>query len=189
MVRALAGGWQFSSIFSYGSGGPLAITGSGCTAPGQGTCMPDVNPNFSGSARINGSFGKGITAANMGAIQYLDPHAFSAPGVYPSNAPSGSVTISKIGTASRTQPLGLWSPSHYNIDASLRRTFNITQERVKFVFEVDCLNVPNKVEFGGISTGWADPTIASNAAAAAKFGTVGSARGNRDFQLAGRINF
>ena len=79
-------------------------------------------------------------------------------------------------------------PSTYELDASLRRTFNLT-ERVKFIFEVTCLNVPNKVTFGGISTAWVDPTASPTAAAASNFGTVGSAKGNRDFQLAGRVNF
>jgi hypothetical protein len=92
LVRALAGGWQFSSIFTYGSGVPLAITYSGCTAPGQGQCMPDVNPNFSGPARINKNWGKGITAAKLGAsptkggIQYIDIN-FSVPNNFGTTAP------------------------------------------------------------------------------------------------------
>ena len=181
LVRALAGGWQFSSIFTYGSGTPMAVTYAGCTAPLQGQCMPDLNSSFSGSARKNGSFGKGITAANLGAVQYIDPNAFAVPNQYPTTAPAGSVTISKIGGAPRTAPYQLRNPSNYNVDASIRRSFNITPERVKFIFEVDCLNVPNKVSFGGISQAWTPGSTT--------FGTVGSARGNRDFQFAGRVNF
>ncbi|WP_260740121.1 TonB-dependent receptor [Tunturiibacter lichenicola] len=194
LVRALAGGWQLSSIFTYGSGVPLAVTYAGCNSPGQGQCMPDVNPNFSGSARINHGWGKGITAAKLGAapskggIQYINLNAFSVPNNYGTTAP-GQTSITKIGDAPRTAPYQLWNPSTYELDASLRRTFNITQERVKFIFEVDCLNVPNKVTFGGISTAWVDPTASPTAAAASNFGTVGSAKGNRDFQLAGRVNF
>jgi carboxypeptidase family protein len=178
LVRALAGGWQFSSIFTYGSGVPLAITYSGCTAPGQGQCMPDVNPSFNGSARINGSWGKGVTAKTLGSINYIDSNAFSVPNNYGTTAP-GQTAINKIGDAPRTAPYHLWNPSTYNLDASVRRSFNITPERVKFIFEVDCLNVPNKNTFGSIATAWG----------AANFGSVGSAKGNRDFQLAGRINF
>jgi len=194
LVRALAGGWQFSSIFTYGSGVPLAITYAGCNSPGQGQCMPDVNPDFSGSARINHGWGKGITAAKLGAapnkggIQYVNLNAFSVPNNFGTTAP-GQTTITKIGDAPRTAPYQLWNPSTYELDASLRRTFNMTQERVKFIFEVDCLNVPNKVTFGGISTAWVDPTASPTAAAASNFGTVGSAKGNRDFQLVGRVNF
>jgi hypothetical protein len=178
LVRAFAGGWQFSSIFTYGSGAPLAVTYAGCTAPLQGQCMPDLSSSFSGSARINGSWGKGITAANLGAIQYISPTAFTAPNNF---ATTGPTPISKIGDAPRTRPLNLVSPSKYNLDASIRRTFNVTPERLRFIFEVDCLNVSNKVTFGGISQTWGPGSTT--------FGTVGSASGNRDFQLAGRLNF
>ena len=178
LVRTIAGGWQLSSIFTYVSGAPLAVTYAGCTAPLQGQCMPDINSSFSGPARINGSWGKGITAANFAAIQYIDPTGFAAPGNF---ATTGSTAISKIGDAARTRPLNLVAPSKYNMDASIRRTFNITPERVKFIFEADCLNVSNKVTFGGISTAWGPGSKT--------FGAVGSASGNRDFQFAGRVNF
>jgi len=180
LVRALAGGWQFSSIFTYGSGVPLAITYAGCNSPGQGQCMPDLNPNFKGSARINGSWGKGVTAKTLGtaAVDYIDSNAFSAPNTYGTTAPK-QTAVSKIGDAPRTAPYQLWNPSTYELDASVRRSFDITPERVKFIFEVDCLNVPNKNTFGGIKTAWGSTN----------FGSVGSAKGNRDFQLAGRVNF
>ncbi len=118
--------------------------------------MPDVNPNFSGSARKNGKgWGKGITATKLGTSpdsggkQYIDINAFSVPNNYGTTAPK-QTAITKIGDAPRTAPYQLWNPSSYRLDASLRRTFNITPERVKFIFEADCLNVPNKVTFGGI---------------------------------------
>ena len=176
LVRNLAGGWQLSGIFTYGSGTPLAITTSGCNSPGQGQCMPDLNASFSGPARINGKWGKGITAANLSAIPYISSAAFAKPATF---ATAGPTPLDKIGTLSRTQPLGLFNPSHYNVDASVRRTFAITPERVKFILEVDCLDLPNTVTFGSVSTVWGSST----------FGTVGAATGNRDFQLAGRINF
>lgn len=178
LVRALASGWQFSGIFTYLSGVPLAVTYGGCTAPLQGQCMPDVNPTFSGPARQNGSWGKHITAANLGAIQYVNSNAFSTPNTYPT---SGPTAINKIGDAPRSAALNLWNPSHYELDTSLQRTFDIVRERLQFVFHVDCLNVPNKVTFGGISTAWGPGSTT--------FGTVGSASGNRDFQFAGRLVF
>jgi hypothetical protein len=183
-VRTLAGGWQFSSIFTYGSGVPLAVTYAGCNSPGQGQCMPDLNPNFSGSARKNGSWGKGMTAANLGAApsnggtQYIDSNAFSVPNNYGTTA-AGQTAVTKIGDAPRTAPYQLWNPDTYELDASVRRSFNLTPERVKLIFEVDCLNVPNKNTFGGIATAWGSTN----------FGSVGSASGKRDFQFAGHINF
>jgi hypothetical protein len=178
-VRTLAGGWQLSSIYTYLSGTPLVITYGGCTAPLQGQCMPDLNPSFQGPARINGSWGKHITAANLGAIHYIDQNAFSVPNSYPTTA---STEITKIGDAPRTRALNLSDPSKYNIDVSVQRSFNIIQERVKFIFQADCLNVTNKVTFGGIQTAWSPSSTSS-------FGSVGSASGNRDFQFSGRIVF
>lgn len=59
LTRALLGGWQTSMIFQYSSGLPLPIvaTCSGLQNPGQGTCEPDINPNFTGDVRINGKWG------------------------------------------------------------------------------------------------------------------------------------
>jgi hypothetical protein len=141
--------------------------------------MPDLNPAFHGSARINGSWGKHITAQNLGAIHYINQDAFSVPNSYPTTATS---SITKIGDAPRTSPLNLWNPSKYELDSSVQRAFNLTKERVKFIFQADCLNVSNKVTFGGIQTAWSPSTTSS-------FGEVGSASGNRDFQFAGRIVF
>jgi hypothetical protein len=177
LVRNLLGGWALSGIFSYHSGTPLLIVGSGCTAPSQGTCMPDLNPDFHGSVRKNGSWGKGVTAANLKAVQFLDPSAFKAP----EDFGTGATPITKIGDAPRSAAYGLRNPGKYNIDMSLRRSFNITPERVKFVFQVDCTNITNKVTFGGINVTWA--------ANSKDFGEVTSASGNRDFQFSGRFNF
>ncbi len=183
-LRTIAGGWQLSNIYSYTSGTPLVITYAGCTAPNAGQCMPDLNPNYSGSPRKNGKFGSGVLANALGAKQFIDPAAFQAPANYTPTAPTTSV-INKIGTAPRTAPYGLRNQDRYNLDLSIRRSFNLTPERVKFIFEVDGLNVTNHPVFGGIVTAWGAP----GSAAGNSFGTVGSASGNRDFQFAGRINF
>lgn len=183
LVRTLAGGWQFSSIYYYRSGAPLAVNWGGCTAPtpttGQGQCMPDLNPSFSGPARINGSWGKHITAANLGAIQYINPNAFSTPNVFAS--PSGAPPFNKIGNAPRTRALGLVNPSTQNMDASIRRSFNLTPERVVLTLQADCSNVANKVTFGSIANGWGPGSTS--------FGAVGNATGNRDWQFGGHVVF
>jgi len=182
LVRTLLGGWALSGIFTYHSGNPLQIVGSGCTTPSSGTCMPDLNPDFHGSIRRNGSFGKGITADNLSAISYLDPNAFVLPQSFslPQTAlEKGAVPITKIGNAPRSGALNTWSPSSYNLNMSVRRSFSITPERVKFIFQADCFNVTNKVTFSGINTTWGS----------SKFGTVSKASGNRDFQFSGRVTF
>ena len=88
-----------------------------------------------------------------------------------------------FGDAPRVMPFdGMRNPSVYNMNASIRRSFNMTPERVKFIFAVDCQNVTNKVTFGGIG-------VSVNAS---NFGTDGcgtSNTGSRDFQFSGRLNF
>ncbi|WP_245818006.1 TonB-dependent receptor [Granulicella rosea] len=177
-VSAIAGGWQLSNIYTYTSGAPIAITYAGCTTPLVGQCMPDVNPNYVGSPRINGAFGSGIKANALSAKQYIDPKAFMAP----NNYGAGATPITKIGDAPRTAPYGMHAPGKYNLDLSLRRTFNLTPERLRLVLEADGLNITNHPTFGTIGSVW-------STAANSTFGTVGSASGNRDFQFAGRVNF
>ena len=209
LVRNLAGGWTFSSVFTYVSGTPLLITNANCGSsfqPGAGTCMPDLNPNYtSKEIRQNGSWGKGMTAAKLGTtpaaggISYANGYIGNATngngGVQngtatPTSAPCASSNTPfcnsgnfMFGDAPRVMPYGgMRNPSVYNMNASIRRSFNITPERVKFIFAVDCQNVTNKVTFGGIG-------VSVNSAA---FGTVGSATsntGSRDFQFSGRLNF
>jgi hypothetical protein len=67
--RAVLGGFKFSGIYQAYSGSPLAITGSSCqTNPADITCEPTLNANFTGSARQNGKWGKGVNYTN-----YNDP--------------------------------------------------------------------------------------------------------------------
>jgi len=178
LMRALAGGWQFSGIYTFTSGAPLVITYAGCTSPKLGQCQMDLNPNFKGkNPRINGRLGTGTTAANLGTIPYIDKDAFQLPGKFS----AGANALNKIGTAPRTAPYGLHAPSKYNMDVSLRRTFNLSPERFRLVLEADGLNITNKSTFGNIAVAWS-PTVTN-------LGSVQNATGNRDFQFAGRINF
>jgi hypothetical protein len=183
LVRNILGGWAASGIFSYDSGNPILVIATGCTTPSSGTCMPDLVPGMKNQIRQNGSWGKGITGANLAAVKYLNSAAFTLPNAFPlpSNATSKAVAITKIGDSPRTN-LNLWSPSHYNLNASVRRSFNITPERVRFIFQADCSDVTNKVTFGGINTTW-------SASSSSTFGEVTSVSGNRDFQFSGRISF
>jgi hypothetical protein len=200
LVRNLAGGWTFSGVFTYISGTPLLITSSSCTSsfqPTAGTCMPDLNPSFTGKTiRTNGSWGKGLTAATLGSKSYLNGYvatasagaggATSSGAAIPCTAASGPFCNPgqfMFGDAPRVMSFdGMRNPSVYNLNASLRRSFNLTPERVKFIFAVDCQNVTNKVTFSGIGTS----INASN------FGAPTSATsntGSRDFQFSGRLNF
>lgn len=191
-TRALLSGWNLSGVFTYVAGAPLAITSTACsssTEPGAGQCMPDVNPNFAGNVRQNGSWGHGATAANLGAYSYIKGAVSgSTPGI---GAAGATCTVSTgpfcnsgalmIGDAPRTAAFGLRGPGVYNLNMGVRRSFDVT-ERFKFIFAVDCQNVTNKVTFSGINTAINSTT----------FGQVSSATsnsGSRDFQFSGRIRF
>ena len=167
--RAIFGGFKFSEILQMNSGSPLAITASNCgTNPAQSTCRPTLNPAFSGSARINGSWGNGVTAANT-KVNFIDPNAFVATPAYIfANSP-------------RTAPYNLYSPGNYGLDISLRRSFALhLSDSSKLSLQADMYNVTNHTQFSGIGTSFGS----------SNFGQV-SGQGNlsRDVQLSGRLEF
>ena len=197
-VRWLAGGWQFSGIYSFSSGSPLAVTwsgASGTTLPGQGTAMPDLNPALQGvtaSIRQNGKWGSGpngFNTCNLGInalgqtgctkIQYLTPNGFSTPQNI--STVSGQAQY-LIGNAPRTLPYHVRNPYTWDVDAGLRRSIPLFREGWTFVFEADALNVWNHVTFGSPSASWGSGSTT--------FGTIsGVSNSPRDWQFAGHINF
>jgi hypothetical protein len=199
LVRALAGGWNFSSIMTFSSGYPLTLTSTACTGstlPNQGTCMPDVNPNFSGPI-MNAKWGDGITALTLGTKSYVNGYVgntITGDGVNSAGAatPCGTSTgpfcnaaSFTIGDAPRTGAYGLHTPANFRVTSGLRRTIDIT-ERFKFILGVDCQNVTNSVTFGENVGNLSIPTGVN----ASNFGTLNFASGDpRDFQFSGRITF
>src|SRR5438270_5053786 len=202
VVRALLGGWDFSNIFQYTSGLPLAVVANCASTQntGQGQCMPDVNPNFFGSVRVNGGSDHGITAATLGSVHYLTANPGDAVNTSLSATPgtgSGKVACVSssgpfcdsgnymIGDAPRVAPYGLRGMGVYRLTSALRRTFDIT-ERAKFILGVDCQNVTNTVTFGNNA---ANNQIGVNVDSGT-FGTVNGASGDpRAFQFSGRFTF
>jgi hypothetical protein len=189
LVRTLAGGWTISGIYTYGSGTPIPVVSSLCNAtnsPLQGQCMPDVVPGAT-NARINGSYGTspgGTSACNIGigpgctAVKYVDSTQFK-------NAANISKTTSPIyliGNAPRTAPLTLRGPGNQDLDAAVRRSFNMPKDIGTFVFEVDCINVWNKVTFS-------NPASTFGNANFGQISSVSGTPGSRDFQFAGHFNF
>ena len=196
LVRNIAGGWKLSELFNFSSGTPLLFTDSACTStfqPTAGTCMPDINPNYSASSiRVNGKYGQGLTATGLGSVSYLSggvtnstlgagagggacattTGAFCNPGQY------------MIGDAPRAGEFGVRNPDTYNLNMSILRSFNLMphSDRMKFVFRVDCQNVTNHVTFTGLSG-------AVNSSAFGTFTGATSNGGSRDFQLSGRLTF
>jgi hypothetical protein len=197
ILSNIVGGWSLSTVYTYMSGLPLALTGSSCTAS-AGTCMPSYNPNFTGNLMPNGKWGKGATYKTLSSTPYVNPNAFivtTSTAVIPgttSNAFASQNGGYLIGNARRTAPLGLRGPSNYNIDGTLKRTFDVWKEgRVKFVFEVGAFNAVNHVWFGSPGTDdAAGGSSIGTSVGSSSFGTVTKQANNpRQFQFSGHINF
>ncbi|HWB31639.1 MAG TPA: TonB-dependent receptor [Acidobacteriaceae bacterium] len=170
--RQTMGGWQLSGIYTYNSGIPLTVTGTGCVTPGGSTCMPNYNPAFGGPVRINGSYGRGQTAKQL--VNYLNPGAFinATDTVHYPNYTFGNVA--------RTKPYGLRGPTSYDLDLSLKKNIKIT-ERWNAVLDATAINVTNVVIWGPPATNVGSPST---------FGQVTSVANNsRDIQLSLRINY
>ena len=200
LVRAIAGGWQFSSILTATSGYPLTLSSSSCTSvyqPSQGTCMPDMNPNFTGPI-MTSKWGTGATALNLGTKSYINngyvKNTTLGDGVDTngnaiacgsSSGPFCNPGQFMIGDAARTGAFGLRSPGNFRLTSGLRRDFPIT-ERVKFTFGVDVQNVTNSTTFGENVGNLSIPTGINSS----NFGTLAFASSDsRDFQFSGRISF
>jgi Cna protein B-type domain. len=183
-VNALIKNYAISGIYRYTSGYPIVPTSTGCAQPFSGTCMPSLNPDFSGSARINGGYGDALYSKAT-TTRYFDPNAFLAPGsgsTYTSGvagSKSGTYPAYLIGNAPRTYPFGLRAPGGDDTDVSLRRTFGI-YERLNLTMQADVFNLTNNVRFSapGASVG------------SSSFGLItGTANSSRDIQFSGRVDF
>ena len=202
VTRALLSGWQTSLIFQYSSGLPLPIVGT-CNSTenvGQGTCMPDLNPNFTGDVRQNGKWGQGVTAATLATLSYLKGGYTSSNSGYGqggnsvsaasvacgvSTGPYCNAANYMIGDAPRF-PSGLRSEDVYRLAMALRRRFSVT-ERLKLTFGVDGSNLTNHTTFGNNA---GNNQINVNPNSGASFGTLVGASGDpRDFQFSGRLSF
>ena len=192
-MRAAFGGFKFSEILQMYSGSPLALTASaGQTNPAVSTVEPMLNPSFSGSARVGGRWGHGNTYGTP--VSYIASSACSTtqaptgPFISPV-APTGQTTCLNtsyapaytFGNAPRTAPYGLTGPGNFDLDISLRRTFNLhLGQGTRLSLQADLYNVTNYVFFGGIGT-----TLGSSS-----FGQVSSQVNNpRAAQLSGRFEF
>jgi hypothetical protein len=179
--------FEVSGIYTFTSGTPLAILGTGCVTVLAGTCEPYINPAYSGNARINGNWGRGSTAAGLSSVPFIDANAFA------SQHTVQTTDAYTFGNASRTAPFGLRGPGGYNVDMSLRRSFGIF-ERLKLMMEVDAFNVTNHTRFANPNVTLANANYSTTAPYAplgtGAFGTVTStANSSRDIQLVGRIDF
>lgn len=193
--RAIFGGFKISEIFQAFSGSPLSITASSCqTNPAQTCNEANYNPNFTGPVRVNGRWGKGITAANTTAISYIATSAGTqaaptGPFIYPSQLaatsafPNGSpfAPLYTFANGARTAAYNLYGPGNYQLDLAVVRSFPIHVINSKLDLRAEMYNVTNHTFFA----------VASTQLGNSSFGTVGpNANYNRRaIQLSGRLAF
>lgn len=153
--RMLLGGYSFSGVFQGYSGSPLMITMASCntnpSTPSSSFCPPSYNPSFTGPARTNGRWGKGVTLANYtgtGAKTFIDSNAFMrTPDYYFGNVP-------------RTAPYNITGPGNYQLDLSMSRSFPLhITEASKFDFRAEWYNVTNHTFFGVASTAYGNASF------------------------------
>lgn len=200
IYRQVASDWTASTIFTYHSGFPIALIGSGCGGSSiLNQCMPTLIAGQAG--RQNGAYGKNTTAAPgspnyFGNVQYFNPAAFtvlsagtstnygtsvnnsSTQATYVGNGPALYVP----GNAPRVAPLNMWGMGYYDDDIAVKRTFPIYREW-NIAIEIDMINITNHVV-------WNSPGSTVNGGSS--FGTLSSlnaSAGPRDVQGMLRINF
>ena len=179
VARALLADWKLAGIYTYSAGTPISITLNACsTLYYQGTCFPNLNPAYSGNARLHGGWGHGVLAKST-AINFIDPAAFSTP------------YNQTFGNAQRTAPFNLRGPSMWDIDMSLKREIPL-HDRVNLLLDISAYNLTNSVVFAmGNTTVQAttpgQPVLNNSSTALGQ--VTGQANMPRDIQLAARINF
>lgn len=148
-LRAIAGGWGLSGIFTWANGEPFSITsGQDNSRSGvnldRADLVPGVNPYLSSSR-----------SRSQELSQYFNTAAF---------------TKNALGTFGDAPRNLMRNPNYFNVDAGLQRTFPIG-ERLRFKFRLEAFNATNHVHLGqpgsnvsatstfGKITGAGDPRI------------------------------
>lgn len=209
--RAILGGFTWSGVFQAFSGSPLALTGSSCqTNPAQSTCMPVLNPNFTGPVRVNGKWGHGALGSSTyyGTKTTTPQPSFIAPSVGGADstgaivtpvsgpfiaptAPSGQTSILtaknspyayKFSDAPRTAAYNLYGPGNYQLDLAMIRSFPLhITETTRLNFRAEWYNVTNHTYFA----------VANSAVGNSTFGQVSNngSSNRKSIQFSGRIEF
>jgi hypothetical protein len=190
--RAILGGFKFSGVYQQFSGSPLVITEANAqTNPAQSGAPPVLNPNFSGSARQNGRWGKGATYSNYNTLSYIVPSTSTSTAT-PATAtgPFMDTTVAGIKNAynylfsdgPRTAPYNLVGPGTYQLDLAMVRSFPLhLTSSSRLNFRAEWYNVTNH-------TFW---SVADTKIDDANFGTVTPSGSNnrKAAQFSGRIEF
>lgn len=178
MAGKVLGGWQLNGILSIYTGHPLTFGGDSSVlhAPGNNNTLNWFGP---GPIPVTHNTGRGVnwfanTICNFNPAKgaLVTTQCFAQPGA--EQNPVNSVPeFGNLGWNSFTGP-GAW-----NLDASLFRSFNIT-ERFKFQLRGEGLSIVNTPR-------WGDP---DRGIGSATFGQItGTAGGTRSVQLGAKLIF
>ena len=159
-VNAVLGGWQLNGIATFAKGLPIAI-GNG----GNNTNInsPGQRPNNNGtSGAKTGAIADRVSAANP----YFDTTVFSAAPIY---------TFGNLGRF----VADIRGPGTHNLDASIHKNFTFV-ERYNVQLRGEAFNFTNSPTWGGPNT---------TVTAVGQFGTITSASGQRQVQVALKLGF
>lgn len=146
-ANAIAGGWQFAGTTTWESGLPFTPTYAECGLD------QDIDSNFGSpgtSSDCRPNIGAGSLPLQVGA---LDPSTHARPYFTPvasltaSGMVSGPFAGPAFGTIGNTGRTSLRGPADYFADASLFKTFTLT-ERLKAQFQFQAFNIFNHVPLG-----------------------------------------
>ncbi len=163
-LNTLVGGWQLTTLTTFQTGQPLAISVSnGRIADGN------QRPNLTCPRGQSLTTGMSIHKAAEFGQPYINTDCFADPG------------DQQAGSAPRYFSQ-LRSDSIHNTDLSLERIYKIGDRAGHVEFHVECLNCTNTERFGIPDSGFGSPT----------FGVISSTAGGalpRNLQLGARYEF
>lgn len=166
-LRAVIGGWQFSSVITLQSGQPF---GPSCGTQNsrciENTSEPIELPKslqgwYDGKTQVTLPSGRIITPTKYYYMRY-NPDRFTAPMV---QFPNGNYAVDSFswGTLAKF-PGYLRTPYFANVNLTVTRRFRIT-ERMQLEFAAEATNLFNRTNFapGGVSTSVSPAAIATSA--------------------------
>jgi hypothetical protein len=162
VLDAVAGGWQFSTIWTARSGLPVnvSLAGSG-TDPNTGLPYSFLNRN-GGVLRPN-MVGDPNAGTSGNPLQFLNSAAYALQTLNtPGNAPRNSA----------------WGPGLFTVDMSLVKRFRLSPTRAADI-RVEAFNMLNRTNYTNPNGTWGGST----------FGVIGNAYEKRVVQLAARFSF
>lgn len=178
LMKAVAGGWQYSGLFTWQTGTPFSV----------------FNTIFSDS----GGIANGITTTGSYADRIGNPYVQPVPDYIPcSSNPCSPTGVFIYNPAAYAQPQGLTfgnsgrnslnNPSRWNADMALYKNFKPT-EKTNLEFRAEAFNVFNHTQWTGGTSGTTSGGI-HNHFGASDFFLPSAAHNPRILQLALKLGF